>query len=470
MTAPARSSSTGVSPEIAAVAVSPAGPSSALNVRAYSPRDISERVTRPDEAMAALSRQYRILDTLRQAASQLVVHRPLPQLFELLLDMLFAAVPAQRGAILLREHGPDRLELKASRSRRGVPFAPVSRAIAAQVMEQGRALLLDDAQRHPEFSGSDSIIHGGVRSALCAPLWFADGERDEVVGLVYLDTSSMVRAFDEEDLGLVTAIASVAAVKIHTARLLKESVNHRRLQEDVRLAAEVQAGLLPQTTPELAGWSLGAASRPCLAMGGDYFDWELAPDGLRLALADVSGKGAAAALLMAAVRALVRSRWCEDDLARAAVRISHAVYENVPESRYATAFLARLDPASGRLRYVNAGHPAPLLVRARGGVETLGSGGFPLGLVDSASYEAAETTLLPGDTLLVFSDGVSEARNADGRELGVERLAELARACHDADARGIASAIERTLDEFSGSAPADDDRTLVVLKRAPARS
>jgi sigma-B regulation protein RsbU (phosphoserine phosphatase) len=109
------------------------------------------------------------------------------------------------------------------------------------------------------------------------------------------------------------------------------------------------------------------------------------------------------------------------------------------------------------------------LVRAGGGVETLGSGGFPLGLVDSASYEAAETTLLPGDTLLVFSDGVSEARNADGRELGVDRLVELARAGRSADARAIALAIERTLDEFSGSAPADDDRTLVVLKRAPVR-
>jgi sigma-B regulation protein RsbU (phosphoserine phosphatase) len=205
-------------------------------------------------------------------------------------------------------------------------------------------------------------------------------------------------------------------------------------------------------------------------MGGDYFDWEPGPDGLRLALADVSGKGAAAALLMAAVRALVRSRWCEDDLALAASRISRAVYENVPESRYATAFLARLDPSSGRLLYVNAGHQPPLLVRAAGGVETLASGGFPLGLVDSASYEAAEATLLPGDTLLIFSDGVSEARNAAGGELGVDRLIALARAGRSAEARTVALAIERTLDEFSGSAPVDDDRTLMVLKRTAGRS
>jgi serine phosphatase RsbU (regulator of sigma subunit) len=440
----------------------------AMQVRAFSARDIAERVTRPDEALAALSRQYRILDTLRQAASQLVVHRPLPELFELLLDLLFAAVPAQRGAILLRERNPDRLELKASRSRSGRPFVSVSRAIASRVLEEGNALLLDDALRHPAFSGSDSIIHGGVRSAVCAPLWFADGERDEVVGVVYLDTASVVRAFDEEDLGLVTAIASVAAVKIHTARLLKESLDNRRLQEEVRLAAELQAGLLPQATPALPGFSLGAASRPCHAMGGDYYDWQLAPGGLRLALADVSGKGAAAALLMAAVRALVRASWGEDDLARAAAGISRAVFDNVPASRYATAFLARLDPSNGRLAYVNAGHHPPVLVRADGTVETLASGGFPLGLVEDAVYQGGATHLAPGDVLLAFSDGVCEARDAGGRELGVERLVELARSGRGLDAPALAARIERAVAEFSGEAPADDDRTLLVLARARA--
>lgn len=439
----------------------------ALRVREFSARDLSERVTRGDEAMAALSRQYRILDTLRQAANQLVVDRPLPELFELLLDLLFAAVPAQRGAILLREPAPPHLELKASRSRSGAPFVSVSRAIAARVLDQGNALLLDDAMRDPAFNGADSIINGGVRSALCAPLWFASGERDEVVGLVYLDSSSIVHAFDEEDLGLVTAIASVAAVKIHTARLLKESRDNRQLQEEVRLAAELQAGLLPQATPELRGWSLAASNRPCHAMGGDYFDWELGPDGLRLALADVSGKGAAAALLMAAVRALVRSRWDEPDLAQAAGLISRAVFENVPASRYATAFLARLDPSRGRLRYVNAGHQPPLLVRADGRVQMLGSGGFPLGLVETAAYEDGEALLTPGDTLLIFSDGVSEARNAAGTELGVDRLVDLVRAGRGLDAPTLARAIEQTVDSFSGSAPIDDDRTLLVLKRSP---
>jgi serine phosphatase RsbU (regulator of sigma subunit) len=458
--------SSGVPPENEPTAAAPDRPrTGALRVREFSARDLSERVTRGDEAMAALSRQYRTLDTLRQAANQLVVHRPLPELFELLLDLLFAAVPAQRGAILLREK-PDRLELKAARSRSGAPFVAVSRAIASRVLDQGRALLIMDALRDPAFNGADSIINGGVRSALCAPLWFGSGDREEVVGLVYLDSSAFVHAFDEEDLGLVTAIAGVAAVKIHTEHLLQESRDNRRLQEEVRLAAKLQAGLLPQGTPALRGWSLGAVSRPCHAMGGDYYDWELDADGLRLAVADVSGKGAAAALLMAAVRALVRSRWQDADLARAAGLTSRAVFDNVPASRYATAVLARLDPVRGRLRYVNAGHQPPLLVRADGTVHLLATGGFPLGLMETSSYTADEVVLGPGDTLLVFSDGVSEARDRAGVELGPERLADLVRAGRGLDAPALAATLERALDEHSEHAPIEDDRTLLVLKRS----
>ena len=436
-----------------------------LRVREYSARDVSARVNRSTEVVQAVARQYRILDTLREAANQLVVHRPLPELFELLLDLLFAAVPAQRGAILLREDAPARLQLKASRSRNGLPFVAVSRAIADRVMEQGQALLLDDALRHPAFSSAESIINGGVRSALCAPLWFASGEKDEVVGLVYLDSNSLVDAFDEEDLGLVTAIASVAAVKIHTTRLLRESRDNRRLQEEVRLAAEMQSDLLPQATPLLAGWSLAGGSRPCRAMGGDYYDWALGADGLRLVLADVSGKGAAAAVLMAAVRALVRSRWSEADLARASRLISRAVFDNVPASRYATAFLARLDPPAGRLRFVNAGHQPALLVRADGTAQALASSGVPLGLMETASYTAEDVTFGPGDTLLVYSDGVSETCDAEGQELGVQRLVDLVRGGRDLDAAGVVRRIEQALDEFSSGAPADDDRTLLVLKR-----
>jgi sigma-B regulation protein RsbU (phosphoserine phosphatase) len=274
-------------------------------------------------------------------------------------------------------------------------------------------------------------------------------------------------AFDAEDVGLVTAIANIAAVKVQTAQLAREQAESRRLQEEIRLAAEVQSRLLPRAVPPLRGWSLGTMSRPCHSMGGDYFDWELAGDGLRLAFADVAGKGTAAALLMAAVRALVRAHWGERDLAKAAETVSRAVFDSVPEGRYATAFLARLDPVGGQLHYVNAGHQPPILVRRNGDVELLESQGFPLGLVEATAYQSGLTTLAPGDTLLVFSDGVCEAKDGRGAELGPAALVAHARQALGLDAAALAATIERAIDAHSQGTPADDDRTLLVLRRTP---
>jgi serine phosphatase RsbU (regulator of sigma subunit) len=436
-----------------------------LSFRAFPAREVSDRLTRGDGVRAAGIRQGRILEVLREAAHQLVVHRPLDDLFELLLDLLFAAVPAERGAVLLREGTGTDLALRARRQRPGAPPLAVSRTVARRVLEEGVVITLGDALRAPSFRGSESLVLGRVRSALCAPLWFAHQGGEEVVGVVYLDAGDAVDAFDEEDVGLVTVIANIAAVKIHTARLLQEQGEKRRLEEELRVAAEVQAQLLPAAPPALPGWSLGALSRPCHAMGGDYYDWDLRPDGLRLALADVSGKGAAAALLMAGVRALVRALWGEEDLADAARRISESVRDSVPRARYATAFLARLEPASGRLLWVNAGHPPALIVRAGGAVEPLGTGGLPLGLLEGAAYEARETWLSPGDRLLVFSDGVIESTDRRGEELGTEGLLALARAGAQEDAAELARRLCRELEARAGGAPARDDRTLLVLER-----
>jgi phosphoserine phosphatase RsbU/P len=433
--------------------------------RAYSAREISEVVTRGTGGARELKRQNQILDTLRQAANQLVVHRPLPELFELLLDLLFEAVPAERGAILLLE-GADLLPtIKASRSRAGQEIRSVSRSIASRVLEDGVALLLPNALDDPSFGSADSIVRSHVRSALCAPLWTGSGERDDVVGLVYLDTTRLADAFDERDLGLVTALANVAAVKIQNARLLEENVEKRRLQEEMRLAAQVQASMLPGEPPRVPGYGLAGSNRPCREVGGDYYDWEVARDGLRLVLADVAGKGASAALLMTALRATVRAHWGGADLAAASRRINASVCENVPPGRYATALLARLDPASGRLAYVNAGHNPPLLVRADGSVERLMEGGLAFGLFGWAGYSAGEVVLRPGDALVVFSDGVSETTGPEGEEFGPERISDIVRHGRRVEAMAIEFAIRLEMDAFAGGAAAADDRTLLVLKR-----
>jgi sigma-B regulation protein RsbU (phosphoserine phosphatase) len=205
-------------------------------------------------------------------------------------------------------------------------------------------------------------------------------------------------------------------------------------------------------------------SRPCLAGGGYYFDWELGSDGLRLALADVAGKGASAALLTAAVRALVRARWGESDLALAAHRIDLSVRDSVPAGRYATALLGRIEPITGRLVYVNAGHPAPLLVRASGVALPLDIGGLPFGLAAGRPYGSAQVRMERGDTLLVFSDGIIEA-DAEGVEFGAERLISLTRQSSGLDAAELARRIGAELDAHAGGVANVDDRTLLVVRR-----
>src|SRR6185295_4113547 len=166
--------------------------------------------------------------------------------------------------------------------------------------------------------------------------------------------------------------------------------------------------LLPRASPEVLGYGVVGSTRPCRAVGGDYFDFGFDGSDLLFALGDVSGKGTGAALLMTVLRASVRGHWNEPSASEAVARINRTVCQNVPENKFITFFLGRLAPASGEVRYVNAGHNPPLLVRADGSVEHLDQGGLVLGLIENTPYTAGAARLDPGDTLFVYSDGVTE--------------------------------------------------------------
>jgi serine phosphatase RsbU (regulator of sigma subunit) len=274
------------------------------------------------------------------------------------------------------------------------------------------------------------------------------------------------RFFDEEDLRILTALANVAASKIENERLLVESLQKRRLEEDLRLAARIQEDLLPDAAPEVPGYGVAASTTPCLAVGGDYYDFALDQDDLLLALGDVSGKGTSAALLTTVLRAAVRAHWCGPDLAGTVARINQTVHDNVPDGRYVTFFLARLEPATGRLRYVNAGHNPPLLVRGTGSLEALEKGGMVIGLFPTAEYTQGTAELRLGDSLVIFSDGVTEGRNADMLEFGEQRLGEVVSQARNLDAEALRARVLSELSVFEGDAKSTDDRTLVVLKRS----
>jgi len=434
--------------------------------RVFSVRELSAINTRPAIDAAELKRQNRVLAILSKAASELVVHRPLGELFDLVLELLLEAVTAERGAILLLEGGVP--QIKASRAHQGGDvLTRVSRSIARRVIEERVSLLLPNVLEDARFRSEDSILASGIRTAMCAPLWVsAAGEgRDSVIGLVYVDSIQHAHSFTEDDLRVLTALANVAAAKIENVRLLEESLEKRRMEEDMRMAAEIQTGLLPSSAPRIPGWDLAGSNQPCRTVGGDYYDFAVERGRLLLALGDVSGKGTGAALLMTVLRAAVRAHWMEPSLADAVSRINRTVCQNVPSSKYVTFFLASLDPASGHLDYVNAGHNPPILVRAGGDVEKLTFGGLVLGIFEGVSYEGGSVVMEQGDTLIVYSDGVTETWDPDGEEFGEDKLVALTVADRAKGADAVQAGILREIESFEQGARATDDRTLVVLKR-----
>jgi serine phosphatase RsbU (regulator of sigma subunit) len=299
---------------------------------------------------------------------------------------------------------------------------------------------------------------------MCAPLWLAakPGDAGTVLGFVYLDSHTR-DPFTESDLQVLTVLANFAATKIESARLAQENMDKRRLEEDMRLAAEIQASLLPQEAPRVQGYDVSGVTRPSRTVGGDYYDFLLDGARLHLALGDVSGKGLGAAMLMVALRATVRAYWREDALARAVGRMNEVFNQTVPYDKYATFFVGRMDTATGRLSYVNAGHNRPLLIRAAGPVEVLAEGGTILGAFEAGDWTEGSTHLAPGDTLLVFSDGVSDTwPDAD---LADKHLVEIIRAHSHLPAAAIQVTIFEEIERQSGQRP-QDDCTLLLLKRS----
>ncbi len=442
----------------------------AVGTKVFSVKTLQEGVLKAPSSAEDLVRKNRVLTVLSGAAAALLAHKPLSETFDQILDILFGAVEAERGAIAIFEGPPGAQlpEVKASKTRRGEPILRVSRSISRRCLKEQVSILLPNVLEDVALQSQQSIVTTGIRSAMCAPLWHSDSGKESVIGVVYLDSRERTHTFSEEDLELVTALASVAAAKIENARLLEESLEKRRLEEDMRVAAEIQRSMLPKASPVIEGYDVAAGTEPCRAVGGDYFDFHVTKDRLTFVLGDVSGKGTGAALIMTILRAAVRDHWLDPDLMVALREMNNLITQNVPANKYVTFFLGRLEIATGRLEYVNAGHNAPILSRGSGAVERLQTGGMVLGLFEDVSYERGWTQLDPHDRLIVFTDGFSETWNSKGEELGEEGLTNFVLDMPGTSANVMKEHLLRKADEFAEGLKATDDRTIIVVCRDPA--
>jgi serine phosphatase RsbU (regulator of sigma subunit) len=287
-----------------------------------------------------------------------------------------------------------------------------------------------------------------------------------VLGLIYVDNVAAPVPFGEGELRLLTFIAHLTAVKI------RETEAHdaqQRQDEEIKRAAAIQQALLPTEPRTLGSVEVAGRNVPSLDVGGDYFDFVDATDGrLMVGLGDVAGKGMPAALLMTHLHASVRAQVdTERPILEVMRKLNRSVYQNVRgQARFITLVLALLDGSTGEITYVNAGHNPPYLLRRSGEIEPLTEGGVILGIMEEAEYACGKVRLEPGDTLLIYSDGVTEARSATEEEFGDARLMEFLRGSRALSPTDVVESLIQRVREFSRRGKPTDDVTVVVMRRA----
>jgi serine phosphatase RsbU (regulator of sigma subunit)/pSer/pThr/pTyr-binding forkhead associated (FHA) protein len=425
--------------------------------------------TQPDyDAPKKSVRQSDLLALISKVGVTLLASATLNETLQQIASLVFEAVPAERCCIMMRDEGSAELKVSVARlrDRQGdVGEIRVSRTIMEEVVGQGKSVLTADAQQDPRLMSSTMTLQG-IRSVLAVPL----GVGEKVFGIIYADSPIAESRFTEDHLKVLTTLSSVAAIRVENARLMEEQIERERLEQELQLASEIQQRFQPTTSPQVPGYEMQGISFPCYEIGGDYYDFIKRDDGrLIVTLGDVSGKGTAAALLMSSLHAAVHAQAAShNSLVETISAVNNYLADNTPTNRFVTLFYAELDPQTGSLAFINAGHNPPLIVHAAGTTENLASGGLPLGIRPNAEYREGRTQLQHSDVLVIYSDGVSEAVSPQGEEFGTQRLYDVVSRNLDASAAGIRDRIEAALTKWAQGTPAADDITLVIVKRQAA--
>lgn len=421
------------------------------------------------------------LNLLLQLAQTLHRAAALDEVLAALLDAALQMSGAERGMLfLLDESGA--LQSRLTRGKNAPSPGCGSEELVKRVLVSRRQeVMLEDASY--EGSSYETVaVSPGRRAALAIPLQklpvveASGGETlrmaaPELLGVLYLESRSRPAAITRLDRQALDTLAAEGAMIIENARLLKAAREQERTLHEMSLARSIQQSLLPRSLPQASYFQTHALTTPSRVVGGDYYDALLLPRGrVGLTVADVSGKGLPAAMmsmtLQGAFAALAAADLEMPELFR---RINQFLCERTPPEMYATLFYGVLAP-DGRFEFINAGHVPPLCLRAGGKVETLSAPGFPLGMFGRAEYEVASATLSPGDQVIVFSDGLTEAQNEALEMLGEDRVAgiveklDLERCSPEQMCKRLMAAAEA----FAGSAPQTDDLTVAVLRYAPS--
>ncbi len=414
------------------------------------------------------ARLQALLEIAGNLGKALAVDQVLPKV----LDSLFKIfVQADRGIIALKESVHGDLVPKGVRHRdqQAQDTIRLSRTIVNEVLTCKEAVLSADAASDSRFDMSQSIADFRIRSLMCAPLVSPDGD---VLGVIQIDTLNQRNRFQREDLEVLASVATQVAIAVENAQLHEGMLRQKALERDLELAHHVQRGLLPVTSPSVSGYEFFDFYEPANQVGGDYFDYIQLPAGRwAIVLADVSGKGVAAALVMAKLAGDVRYCLASEKCPASALRrINDGFAHSGWQDRFVTMVLAVLDPREEEVTIVNAGHMPPVVRHADGSIEEFGEeiAGIPLGIHDGFDYEQTTRPLHPGDAMILFTDGISESMNESGELYGLGRLrTQIAQASSSAGAASLGHAILNDVKMFAGKRSQSDDMCLACLGRQP---
>jgi phosphoserine phosphatase RsbU/P len=404
-----------------------------------------------------LSILYQVGDTIRNLLN-------LEDLLDQIMEIIYEVIKPDRGFIMLiDEQTGDLIPQVIKKRNEDEEDITISSTIVEKCICDQISILVSDAASDQRFSASESIILNKIRSAICSPLIY----KEEVIGVIYVDSQNRVVSYTEEELELVNGIANQAAMAIANALLHARMVEQHKMEKEMEIARTIQMNLLPKVFPSLENIDISAMSLPAKKVGGDYYDFIPLSDGrYGIVIADVSGKGVPAAILLATIRAslLIEAQQENADVLSVISRLNHMACRDATNNMYITMVYGILDPEKMTFEYTNAGHAYPLLFETSKRLKQLKTGGNFLGILENVDYKSQNIEIRSGQTFILYSDGVTDTMNTSGELFGLDRLKKHIKSKLNHTAQEIRDFVYDACIEFREGAEQFDDFTLVIMK------
>ena len=428
--------------------------------------DTTMKATFATAEMEKVKSEHKALSVISEVSKALILHKPINELLDNIMDLICENLPMDRGVLMLKEGNPPQFIPKVVRINNDSlkdRKIQVSQSIINMAVSKNSSVLTSDAQADSRFKAQESILKFNIHSAMCVPLW----NNKEIIGVIYSDRISLLEQFSDDDLKLLTLLSNLAAVKIENAKLIVQSIEKEKMEKELDLAAKIQEDFLPKESPESKNFKIVGSNIPCYQVGGDYYDFiTIDPSRLGVVVADVSGKGVGASLLMASLRAALHSELDPKyKIEEMAAKLNNFVHRSSASNSFITFFYCELNNKTGEFKYINAGHNPPLVIGKKGKIQRLESCGLCLGMFPSTSYKASKVTLDVGDKAILFTDGITESRNKDNKEFDEEGLIKLIRKHSKLSAKELLEKINEEVDSFISGAERMDDMTIVIIQR-----